>query len=178
MEAEPYWYLFSPAGLCLGRSALHLLPFVRTVVRSFQNALGTAFVGLENYRMVLGNTAFQIAAGNTLRFTLRVHSVAGRRVTCAICCFAETNIHKKRAEKYVSCTGGGSGSLSRARMEATVSFQRPAEPCVACDGGGKVEWMTTSASFWVLVLSYLWKNLGYDMILLDGRPCRDSGGDL
>ena len=31
--------------------------------------------------------------------------------------------------------------------------------------GGKVEWMTTSASFWVLVLSYLWKNLGYDMIL-------------
>ena len=23
--------------------------------------------------------------------------------------------------------------------------------------GGKVEWMTTSASFWVLVLSYLWK---------------------
>lgn len=44
--------------------------------------------------------------------------------------------------------------------------------------GGKVEWMTTSASFWVLVLSYLWKNLGYDMILWMGRPCRDSGGDL
>lgn len=67
---------------------------------------------------------------------VRVHSVAGRRVTCAICCFAETNIHKKRTEKYVSCTGGGSGSLSRARMEDTVSFQRPAEPCVACDGQG------------------------------------------
>ena len=31
--------------------------------------------------------------------------------------------------------------------------------------GGKVEWMTTSASFWVLVLSYLWKYLGYDKIL-------------
>ena len=52
-----------------GTVCFALAPFCRTVVRSFQNALGTAFVGLENYRMVLGNTAFQIAAGNTLRFT-------------------------------------------------------------------------------------------------------------
>ena len=32
-------------------------------------------------------------------------------------------------------------------------------------GGEKVGWMTTGAAFWVLVLSYLWKNLGYDMVL-------------
>ena len=42
------------------------LAFCRTVVRSFQNALGTAFVGLENYRMVPWKySVFQIAAGNT-----------------------------------------------------------------------------------------------------------------
>lgn len=121
----------------LGRSALHLAPFCRTVVRSFQNALGTAFVGLENYRMVLGKYSVSDSGRQYPAVHVRVHSVAGRRVTCAICCFAETNIHKKRTEKYVSCTGGGSGSLSRARMEATVSFQRPAEPCVACDGRGE-----------------------------------------
>ncbi|MFR3320196.1 MAG: carbohydrate ABC transporter permease [Lachnospiraceae bacterium] len=165
MEAEPYWYLFSPAGL-FGTVCFALAPFCRTVVRSFQNALGTAFVGLENYRMILGNTAFQIAAGNTPAVHACVYSVAGRRVTCAICCFAETNIHKKRTEKYVSCTGGGfrqpqSCSYGSCLFHSNGLLNR----ALLATAGWKVEWMTTSASFWVLVLSYLWKNLGYDMIL-------------
>ena len=69
-----------------GTVCFALAPFCRTVVRSFQNALGTAFVGLENYRMVLGNTAFQIAAGNTMRFTLVCISllVAGSLVLSVI----------------------------------------------------------------------------------------------
>ena len=56
----------SLTGICFllpgfaGTVCFTLVPFFRTVVRSFQNALGTAFVGVENYRM---------AAGNTLRFT-------------------------------------------------------------------------------------------------------------
>ena len=28
-----------------------------------------------------------------------------------------------------------------------------------------MDWMKTGFSFWVLVVSYIWKNLGYDMIL-------------
>ena len=28
-----------------------------------------------------------------------------------------------------------------------------------------VDWMNTDASFWVLVVSYLWRNLGYDIVL-------------
>ena len=32
-------------------------------------------------------------------------------------------------------------------------------------GGEKIPWMTSGAAFFVLVISYLWKNLGYDMIL-------------
>ena len=32
-------------------------------------------------------------------------------------------------------------------------------------GGQRVGWMTSGAAFFVLVLSYLWKNIGYDMVL-------------
>ncbi|MCD7716006.1 MAG: sugar ABC transporter permease [Lachnospiraceae bacterium] len=32
-------------------------------------------------------------------------------------------------------------------------------------GGEAVNWMGSSCSFMVLVISYIWKNLGYDMIL-------------
>lgn len=45
-----------------------LLPFGDVVRRSFQEAMSGAFVGLRNYQMVLSNGAFQLAAGNTLRF--------------------------------------------------------------------------------------------------------------
>ena len=32
-------------------------------------------------------------------------------------------------------------------------------------GGTGVNWMGSGAAFWMLVISYLWKNLGYTMIL-------------
>ena len=32
-------------------------------------------------------------------------------------------------------------------------------------GGQGTDWMQSSAAFWVLVGSYIWKNLGYDVIL-------------
>ena len=32
-------------------------------------------------------------------------------------------------------------------------------------GGNKISWMGSDAAFWMLVISYLWKNLGYTMIL-------------
>ena len=39
-------------------------------------------------------------------------------------------------------------------------------------GAPAIDWMSSSAAFWVLVLTYVWKNAGYDMILwlagLDG----------
>ena len=34
------------------------------------NAVGSEFVGLENYRGVLENEAFRLAAGNTVRFLI------------------------------------------------------------------------------------------------------------
>ena len=52
----------------LGTAAFMLVPFAETVRRSFCDALGKRFVGLANYQSVLENTAFQLAARNTVRF--------------------------------------------------------------------------------------------------------------
>ena len=51
-----------------GTALFVLLPFAETVRRSFFDAPGRRFVGLENYRSVLQNSAFQLAAKNTARF--------------------------------------------------------------------------------------------------------------
>ena len=164
MEAETYWHLFSPAGL-FGDGLLCICSFLRTVVRSFQNALGTAFVGLENYRMVLGNTAFQIAAGNTMRFTLVCIPllVVGSLVLSVI---LQRQIYIKNGLKSMFLVPAAVPAASVVLVWKLLFHSNGLlNRALLATAGGKVEWMTTSASFWVLVLSYLWKNLGYDMIL-------------
>lgn len=148
-----------------GTVCFALAPFCRTVVRSFQNALGTAFVGLENYRMVLGNTAFQIAAGNTLRFTLVCIPllVAGSLVLSVV---LQRQTYIKNGLKSMFLVPAAVPAASVVLVwELLFHSNGLLNRALLATAGGKVEWMTTSASFWVLVLSYLWKNLGYDMIL-------------
>ena len=36
---------------------------------------------------------------------------------------------------------------------------------LAAFGGREIRWMGSDAAFWMLVISYLWKNLGYTIIL-------------
>ena len=54
----------------LGVMVFYLLPYADVVRRSFIGAVDNRFVGLENYKTVLGNTAFLLAVKNTLLFTM------------------------------------------------------------------------------------------------------------
>ena len=55
-EARGAWLFMAPSlcGLCI----FVLIPFAETVRRSFCNALGTSWKGLDNYRSVLQNRRF------------------------------------------------------------------------------------------------------------------------
>lgn len=48
-----------------------LIPFMDVVKRSFQQAVGSGFVGMENYRMVVENEAFRLAAQGIRRDSWR-----------------------------------------------------------------------------------------------------------
>ena len=47
-----------------------LIPFVNVVVRSFFQAVGGQFVGIENFIQVFHSQAFRLAVKNTLHFVL------------------------------------------------------------------------------------------------------------
>ena len=51
-----------------GVLVFYLIPFLDVVRRSFYNAVGKQFCGISNYRTVLSNEAFWLAAGNTAKF--------------------------------------------------------------------------------------------------------------
>lgn len=169
-RAAALFLLPSAGGLIL----FFLFPFADTVRRSFFNAVGSNFMALENYYLVIHNPSFQLAAGNTVKFlviciplllcfslmlALMMRSIrpGGRRMktlfllpmavpVASIVLLWQMLFHK---------SGLINGILGSMQIQS-------------------VDFMNSNAAFWVLVGTYVWKNAGYDMVLwlagLDGIP--------
>lgn len=149
----------------LGVLVFVLVPFADVLRRSFFNAMATQFVGLRNYRSVLQNDAFRLAAGNTLKF--------------AAVCIPTLVLASLLLAVFLS----GAGALGeRCKSAFLLPYAIPAASVVLiwkllfhnaglmnrlliAVGLSPVSFMDSGAAFWVLVGSYLWKNLGYDMVL-------------
>lgn len=62
------WLFLAPS--LAGTAVFVLIPFVNVVVRSFFQAVGGQFVGMENFIQVFHSQAFRLAVKNTLHFIL------------------------------------------------------------------------------------------------------------
>lgn len=159
------------AALCLlapsllGMAVFVLVPFAGAVLRSFQDAMGERLVGIENYADVFHNQAFQMAASNTLKFV-------GVCIPLLLLISLGLALLMQASRRY----GGFLGAAFLLPMAIPVAsvaliwqvvFARQGLFSVLslAMGGAVVDWMGTSASFWVLVFSYIWRNAGYDMVL-------------
>lgn len=149
----------------LGVLVFYLIPFLDVVRRSFTQAVGGKFVGFSNYQTVLTNQAFLLAAGNTLRF--------------AAVCLPLLILISLGIAVLLRRVGKAAGFLKGAYL---VPLSIPAASIVllwklmfdkqgmlngllSALGISGADWMNTGASFGVLVFSYIWKNLGYDVVL-------------
>ena len=158
-----YWSFLIPN--LFGILCFPLLPMLQVLIRSFQSAVGGKWVGMQNYFTVLNNTAFQKAVANTGKFT-------------AVCIPLLILVSLALALLLYSVPGVGSTLRSIFLMPMAV----PAASVVLvwkvlfhenglingallAFGSNGVKWMGSGAAFWMLVISYLWKNLGYTMIL-------------
>ena len=62
------WLFLAPSLIFV--SIMVFIPLLDVLRRSFFQAAGGRFVGFQNYLAVLDNSAFKLAAGNTLKFVL------------------------------------------------------------------------------------------------------------
>lgn len=149
----------------------YLIPFGDVVRRSFLTAVTGEWKGLDNYKTVFQNEAFLLAAKNTARF--------------AICCLplligaglllAVLIAGHRRLKIFLSAY-----LLPMAIPSATVVlvwnmlfdrwglFNGFCGRIAALAGWGhafETDYMETGAAFWVLIVSYIWKNLGYTVTL-------------
>lgn len=149
----------------IGVSIFILIPFIDVIIRSFQNEVLRSFVGLDNYKEIFTNDAFKLAAKNTIRFVficipLLIISSLGIAVvlqrffrnsekltTAFLVPMAIPIASVVLIWKIVfNCQGILNNILNYFNIES-------------------IDFMNSKYAFWVLVVTYIWKNLGYTIIL-------------
>jgi len=157
-------------------------PFLDVVKRSFTDAMGGRFTGLQNYQAVVDNSAFQLAAGNTARFLgVCIPLLMAISLGLALLIAGGVQRHKKN------------GVIKNCRTILVLPMAVPTASMVLvwkillCPDGvlnqmlsqvtGKAwetDWAFSRHAFWVLIATYLWRHTGYDMLLwlagLQGIP--------
>lgn len=155
-------------GFC-GVAVFSLLPFMDVIRSSFVQVVSGRFCGLENYRIVLHNRAFLLAVKNTLRFLLVcLPLLLGISLVLAFLLHAwQMAFHQKlRLLKAAYLVPMAIPAASLVLLWKLMFDKHGfVNGILHLCGIHAVDWMNTGAALFVLVFSYIWKNLGYTMVL-------------
>lgn len=158
----------------LGVLIFVLLPFADVIRRSFGSSVTGEFLGLGNYELVFKNGAFRLAVENTCRFIsvcLPFLILLGFLTALVLTGMMEDHGSRRRLRKVGKGVGWVKSMLlfPMAMPAATVVL---VWQMVFGKGGflgqvfgSQVGFMDSESAFWVLVFSYIWKNLGYTVVL-------------
>lgn len=169
-KKKNFFYLFVTPGL-IGVMVFVLLPFGDVVQRSFTTAVTGEFNGVKNYQMIFQNQAFLLAVGNTLKFTLVCIPllVLAGFVTALLL----NTLKNKRWVKSVYLFPLAMPTATIVMVWKMFFYKQGFLNLFLTRLGlwsgllGEVhrDYLGTSAAFWVLVGSYIWKNMGYTVVL-------------
>ena len=149
----------------IGVAIFTLLPSLDVFIRSFQSAISREFVGLENYVEVFGNTAFKLATQNTIKFVsicIPLLLVLSLLIAVILNKFVEESQILRTAFLIPMAV-----PIASVVLIWNIVFHEQGVLSGVLDKFqiGSQDWMSTGFSFWILVFSYIWKNLGYNIIL-------------
>lgn len=157
------WLFLAPSLIFV--SIMVFIPLLDVLRRSFFQAAGGRFVGFENYLAVLDNSAFKLAAGNTLKFVLvciPLLLVISLAVSLLLTAFRESHgIFKTSFLVPMAIPVASIVLLWR------VIFHKNGllNAFLSLWDAAPVDWIGSRAAFGMLVFAYVWKNFGYDMVL-------------
>lgn len=167
-----YWAFLLPN--LVGVLYFSLLPMLQVLVRSFQSAIGGTWVGSRNYETVIHNAAFQRAIANTGKFTaVCIPLLIAISLALAVVLYSIPRVGGILRSIFLMPMAVPAASVV---LVWKILFHTNGliNGFLAKIGGKGINWMGSNAAFWMLVISYLWKNLGYSMILwtagLSGIP--------
>lgn len=150
----------------LGMSVFFVLPFFVVIYYSLvDNPINHAFVGVDNFAGVLQNSAFLQAAKNTATFSLVAVPLAVV-LSLLMAILLEENIPMRSQFRtfFLSPMMVPVASIVLI-WQVLFDYHGVINEFVMHLGAAPIDWFKSDYSQIVIVVLFLWKNLGYNMIL-------------
>ena len=150
----------------IGVSLFFVLPFLVVIFYSVvNNPIQHKFVFLKNYINVWNNEAFRLAALNTLKFSvIAVPLVVILSMALAFALDSAVPFKSQIRTLFLSPMMVPIASVVLI-WQVLFHYNGVVNEFVAFFGGKQIDWFKSDYAQVVLVILFVWKNLGYNMIL-------------
>lgn len=148
----------------LGVFLFILIPFADSVRRSFCTAIKGDFIGIKNFDTIFHNEAFALAVKNTVRFTavcMPILIISSFFIAYFLCRLKYIKIIKSVLLFPLAVPTAALVFI----WQVLFSDNGYINGILQNMGHQSISFLHSNASFWVLVGSYVWKNLGYTVLL-------------
>ena len=158
----------------IGVSFFYVIPFIDVIRRSFTSAIQSSWVGFGNYLMVIENQAFVLALKNTLHF-LGV-SIPILVIISLLAAYYIKNYVKRGYLLKAIFLIPMAIPVSTIALLCRIIFDNDGalNQLLRIVNIASINWLDSNYTFGVLVFVYIWKNIGYSIILwsaaLDNIP--------
>ena len=150
----------------IGVSLFFVLPFLVVIFYSVvNNPIQHKFVFLKNYINVWNNEAFRLAALNTLKFSV-IAVPLGVILSMALAFALDSAVPFKSQIRTLFLSPMMVPIASVVLIwQVLFHYNGVVNEFVAFFGGKQIDWFKSDYAQVVLVILFVWKNLGYNMIL-------------
>lgn len=150
----------------IGVSIFFILPFLVVVYYSFiRSPINPEFVLFENYKNVLGNEAFKIAVKNTFSFSAAAVPLAViLPLGLALMLERDIPFHSQFRTFFLSPIMVPVASVVLI-WQVLFDYNGAINEFMMNFGLDRIDWLKSEWAIAVITILYLWKNIGYNMIL-------------
>lgn len=150
----------------LGVLIFFVLPFFVVIYYAFvNNPVLHEFVGFDNFRNLFQNQSFRLAAKNTAIFSLIAVPSAVIGSLLLACMLSQKIPLRSQIRTFMLSPLMVPVASIVLIWQVVFSNNGALNDFLAHFGVEKIDWMKSEFNRYVVILLFLWKNIGYDMIL-------------
>lgn len=149
-----------------GVMTFFIIPFIVVIVYSLvDNPINMEFVGIDNFLRVMNNGAFKKAVANTLKFSvIAVPLAVVLSLMLAIVLEWKIPFRSQFRTFFLSPMMVPVASVVLI-WQVLFHHNGAVNEWLSIFGVDKIDWLKSDKAYIVVVILFLWKNLGYNMIL-------------
>lgn len=150
----------------IGFSIFYIIPFIIGVYYSFiDNAVNGSFVALKNYKELLSNSSFVKASSNTFIFmTIGIPLIIAISLMIAMALNKNLYFRNILRGAFILPLGVTVSSIIIV-WQIFFDWNGVINQWISVFGIERVDWMKSEWGMWVLISIYIWKNIGYNIII-------------